>query len=43
MRMQDLMYGGGAGPAGWAMLRERPDLQPWTDDFASIIPVLKQQ
>jgi hypothetical protein len=43
MRMQDLMQGGGAGPAGWAMLRERPDFEPWTDDFASIIPVLKQQ
>jgi hypothetical protein len=42
-RMQDLMYGGGAGPAGWALLREKPGLEPWTDDFASIIPVLKQQ
>lgn len=42
-RMQDLMYGSRAGPAGWALLREKRGLQPWTDDFASIIPVLKQQ
>lgn len=42
-RMQDLMYGGGAGPAGWALLREKPGFRAWTDDFASILPVLKQQ
>ncbi|WP_439533986.1 spermidine synthase [Polymorphobacter sp.] len=40
-RMGQVIAATGDAPADWARLRERPGMQPWTDDFASILPALK--
>jgi spermidine synthase len=40
-RLQQLVQSGGAGASAWQRLRERPGFAPWTDDFASIVPLLK--
>lgn len=42
-RMQEFLAQSPTGASGWAVLRTKPGLTPWTDDFASIIPVLRMQ
>lgn len=39
-RMAEVMAATGARPGDWAPLRGRDDVQAWTDDFASVLPVL---
>src|SRR3546814_10145778 len=41
VRMQELVAASESGASGWKLLRTRPGLEPWTDDFASILPVLR--
>lgn len=40
-RLQELLGASSDGVRGWESLRMRRDFKPWTDDFASILPVLK--
>lgn len=40
-RLQTMILSGASGAGGWDTLRSKPGFEPWTDDFASIIKVLK--
>jgi SAM-dependent methyltransferase len=39
-RLDAVIAATGSPPADWLPLRERPGMATWTDDFASILPVL---
>lgn len=39
-RLDAVIAATGSAPGDWVRLRERPGMAPWSDDFASILPVL---